>query len=149
MKLDQKDYQIMEILKNNARLTNKEIAKKVKLPITTVHHRIKRLEENNIINKNFKLNFNYSKLRKTFLFYILVTVNYNVITGHKIDQAEIARKIKHLEGTEEVSIVTGDTDIILKVRMSSVDELNKYITEKLRNIEGIDKTKTMLVLNNF
>ena len=148
MKLDQKDYQIMEILKNNARLTNKEIAKKVKLPITTVHHRIKRLEENNII-KNFTVNFNYSQLGKTILAFILVTVNYNVITGHKIDQAEIASKIKQLEGTEEVSIVTGGTDIILKVRMSSVDELNKYITEKLRNIEGIDKTKTMLVLNNF
>jgi len=148
MKMDQKDIQIIEILKSNARLTIKEIAKKVKLPITTVHNRIKKLELNSII-KNFTINLNYQELGKPLLALILVTVNYNVVTGHKIDQAEIARKIKHLEGTEEVSIVTGDTDIILKVRMSSVDELNKYITEKLRNIEGIDKTKTMLVLNNF
>ena len=148
MKIDQKDIQIIEILKSNARLTTKDIAKKVKLPITTVHNRIKKLEINNII-KNFTINLNYQELGKPLLALILVTVNYNVVTGHKIDQAEIARKIKHLEGTEEVSIVTGDTDIILKVRMSSVDELNKYITEKLRNIEGIDKTKTMLVLNNF
>ena len=146
--MDQKDIQIIEILKSNARLTIKEIAKKVKLPITTVHNRIKKLELNSII-KNFTINLNYQELGKPLLALILVTVNYNVVTGHKIDQAEIARKIKHLEGTEEVSIVTGDTDIILKVRMSSVDELNKYITEKLRNIEGIDKTKTMLVLNNF
>ena len=58
MKIDQKDIQIIEILKSNARLTTKDIAKKVKLPITTVHNRIKKLEINNII-KNFTINLNY------------------------------------------------------------------------------------------
>lgn len=148
MKLDEKDKQILEILKKNARLTTKEIAKIVKLPITTVHNRIKKLENNKIIT-NFTVNLNYNELGKPILAFILVTVNYNLISEKKIDQEELAKKIKFLEGTEDVSIVTGDTDIIVKVRLSSVDELSSYITKKLRNLEGIDKTRTLIVLKYF
>src|SRR3989344_435648 len=148
MKLDEKDKQILEILKKNARLTTKEIAKIVKLPITTVHNRIKKLENNKIIT-NFTVNLNYNELGKPILAFILVTVNYNIKSEKKIDQEELAKKIKYLEGTEDVSIVTGDTDIIVKVRLSSVDELSSYITKKLRNLEGIDKTRTLIVLKYF
>jgi len=148
MKLDEKDKQILEILKKNARLTTKEIAKIVKLPITTVHNRIKKLENNKIIT-NFTVNLNYNELGKPILAFILVTVNYNIKSEKKIDQEELAKKIKFLEGTEDVSIVTGDTDIIVKVRLSSVDELSSYITKKLRNLEGIDKTRTLIVLKYF
>ena len=148
MKLDEKDKQILEVLKKNARLTTKEIAKIVKLPITTVHNRIKKLENNKIIT-NFTVNLNYNELGKPILAFILVTVNYNLISEKKIDQEELAKKIKFLEGTEDVSIVTGDTDIIVKVRLSSVDELSSYITKKLRNLEGIDKTRTLIVLKYF
>lgn len=146
MKLDHKDLQILGILEDNARLTNKEIAKKVKLPITTVHHRIKRLQENNII-KNFTVNLNYIELGRSIEAEILVSVDYKVALGKKFDQAEIAGKIKRLDGTEEVLIVTGETDIMVRVRVASVQELNEFVTMKLRNIEGIDKTRTMLVLN--
>ncbi len=148
MKLDEKDKQILEILKKNARLTTKEIAKIVKLPITTVHNRIKKLENNKIIT-NFTVNLNYNELGKPILAFILVTVNYNLVSEKKIDQEELAKKIKFLEGTEDVSIVTGDTDIIVKVRLSNVDELSNYITKKLRNLEGIDKTRTLIVLKHF
>ena len=43
--------------------------------------------------------------------------------------------------------MTGITDILIKVRIKDIDQLNTFVIDKLRNIEGIDKTQTMLVLS--
>lgn len=146
--IDKKDMKILEILKENSKLTTSQIYKKTNIPITTVHNRIKKLESIGVI-KNFTININYSKINKPILAFILVTVNYNLASGKKIDQEDLAKKIKLLEGSEESFIVSGETDIILKVRVSSIEELNNFILKKLRNIEGIDKTRTTLVLNQL
>ena len=66
--------------------------------------------------------------------------------GRKIKQQEIARQIKKLEGVREVTILTGGLDIIVKVMAKDIDDLNELVTEKLRDIDGVDKTQTMIVL---
>jgi DNA-binding Lrp family transcriptional regulator len=48
-----------------------------------------------------------------------------------------------------VNIVTGGTDLIVKVRVKDVEELNEFVINKLRSIDGVDKTQTLIVLNNF
>ncbi|MEK6974325.1 MAG: Lrp/AsnC family transcriptional regulator [Nanoarchaeota archaeon] len=148
MEIDQKDKSVLEALKQNARLTTKEIAKKVRLPITTVHNRIKKLEKLGVI-KNYTLNLNYHKLGKPILAYILISVNYTMPNGNKINQENIAMQISKLEGVEETSIVTGVTDIFAKVRVASIEELNDLLIKRLRNIDGVDKTQTFMALNTF
>ena len=51
---------------------------------------------------------------------------YVLPNGEKISQEEVAKKIKRL-GAEEVSLVTGGTDIIVKFRVKDVDELNDFV----------------------
>ena len=71
----------------------------------------------------------------------------NLPDGKKLRQEDIAKTIKRLEEVEEVNIMTGITDILIKVRVKDIDQLNTFVIDKLRNIEGIDKTQTMLVLS--
>ena len=44
--IDEKDQLILEVLKENSTLSTSKIAKSTKIPITTVHNRIKKLEKN-------------------------------------------------------------------------------------------------------
>ena len=44
-------------------------------------------------------------------------------------------------------MVTGGTDILLKVAVKNIDELNEFVTERLRTIGGINKTRTMVILS--
>jgi DNA-binding Lrp family transcriptional regulator len=46
-------------------------------------------------------------------------------------------------------MVTGGTDILIKIRVENIDELNNFVTIYLRNIEGIEKTRTMVILNEI
>ena len=48
-----------------------------------------------------------------------------------------------------MSIVTGGTDLIIKVRAKDVGELNDFVIKKLRSIDGVDKTQTAIVLQEF
>ena len=145
MKLDPKDLTILDMLKADAKLTTSQIAKRTGIPITTVHNRIKKLEELGIV-KGYTVVLDYEKLGKGVAAYILISVVYRTPTGVRVAQEDVAKEIKGI-GAEEVSIVAGGTDIIAKVRAKDVNELNDFVIRKLRNIDGVDKTQTMIVLS--
>jgi len=147
MTLDEKDIKVLNALVENSKARTSQLSKKLRMPITTVHNRIKKLEKEGII-KNYTIIPDYKKLDKGVLSYILVTVMYMLPNGEKISQENVAKKIKSL-GAEEVSIVTGGTDIVVKVRVKDVDELNDFVIKKLRTVEGVDKTQTLIVLSGF
>ncbi|MBW2972936.1 Lrp/AsnC family transcriptional regulator [Candidatus Woesearchaeota archaeon] len=146
MALDEKDLQVLEELKQNAKRTTSQISKRINLPITTVHNRIKKLEKMGII-KRYTVDIDYKKLDKPIAAYVLVSVIYMLPSGIKIGQEDVAKEIKGLAGIESVEIMAGGTDILVKVRVKDVEELNDFIVRQLRKVEGVDKTQTMVVLS--
>ena len=144
--MDKKDEKILELLRENSKLTTHQISKKTLIPITTVHNRIKKLEKEGIIKK-YTLELDNKKLGKTIAAYVHITVDYRLLKELKMSQQELAKKIKQVESVEEAAMVTGGTDIVIKVRAGDIDELDEFVTKKLRNIGGIEKTQTMVILN--
>ena len=50
--IDEKDKRIIEVLREDSSLTTRQIAKKTRVPITTVHHRVRKLKEDGFIMKS-------------------------------------------------------------------------------------------------
>lgn len=65
-----------------------------------------------------------------------------MIEEAKTSQHEVAAKLRKYSVVEGVAMITGASDIILKVRVGSIEELDKFVTVELRNIHGIEKTQT-------
>jgi DNA-binding Lrp family transcriptional regulator len=147
MELDKTDLRILEELSMNSKQTTSKLGKKLNIPITTIHNRIKKLEKEKII-LSYGISLDYKKLGKPLTVFILLTVNYLLPNGRKTSEEEIAKKIKTLN-VEEVSIVTGSTDLIVKLRVTDIDQLNDFVGKKLRSIDGVDKAQTLMVLNTF
>lgn len=145
--ISKKDLLILEILEKNTKTSTKEITEKTGIPQTTVHNRIKRMEKMGII-KGYKAILDKKKLGKAIGAYVLITVSYPQDTK-KDFQSDIAKKIAEMPEVEELSIITGETDIILKLFVNDTDELNDFVTRKLRTIEGIDKTRTCVILKQL
>lgn len=145
IKLDDKDLKILELLRANARMTTNEMSKKLEMPQTTIHNRIKRMKQSGII-KRFTIDLDRKKIGKGLQAYILCTVSYRTSRGQKISQYKVAQMIEALPEVEDVSIVTGEIDLIVKVALGDVDELNDFVISKLRDIDGIEKTVTSVVL---
>ncbi len=144
--LDEKDLQILDELQENCKITIKKLAKRVHAPITTVYAKVKRLEKLGLI-KAYRAILDYKKLGLKTSAFILVSFSYEVGERKKITQREVVKKIAMLPEVQEAHIVTGNWDIILKVRVRDVDELGKFVVDKLRMIEGVEKTLTCVILD--
>ena len=143
--LDQKDIQILDLIQENCKLSVKEVARKVGLPITTAHARIKRMEKLGLV-KSYKAVLDAKKLGLNVTAFIFISFSYKSEEG-EISQREVARKIAAFSEVQEVHIITGDWDMVLKVKLRNVDELGSFVVDKLRMVKGVDKTLTCVVLD--
>jgi DNA-binding Lrp family transcriptional regulator len=146
--MDLKDLEIIECLKKDASLSVRQISNKTKIPITTVHHRIKALKKNKVIKKT-TIELDNEKMGLELSAYILVTAFSSFGSGEKVSQKKICKEISKFSGIELIDIVTGETDIIIKARVKNIKELNKLILDKIREVPGVDKTVTLTVMQEF
>lgn len=135
--LDKKDESILFELKKNARDTTKNIGKAVKIPRITVHDRINKMVKNGII-KSFTIIPDYKKIGLSCTAFIFVSFQSDV----NISQRELAKRIAILPNVFEVHIISGEYDLLIKVRGISLEEIGKLIVDKLRLIKGVGGTLT-------
>jgi len=145
-KLDEKDKKILEILKDHAEYTTRQIAKKTLLPITTIHNRIRKLKQEGVIKK-FTVIPDYNKVDKGFLVYILISVNLPILKQKKKTQYDIAKELRGFYFTERVDIVSGGTDLVATVRVKDVAEFDKVLLSKLQQVEGVENTRSLIVIH--
>jgi DNA-binding Lrp family transcriptional regulator len=148
-KLDEKDFQILRILENNCKLHTKTISKEVKSPITTVFSRIKRLEKLGIIKK-YKAILDAEKLNKGTTAFILIEFFFQRDIGvlKRENLADhIYKKLAKLKEIQDLHIITGRWDVLLKVKVKDVKAVGDFVLNKLKMIEGIETTYTLMVLD--
>jgi len=83
LKIDIKDQKILSLLDNNSRLSNSQIAKKVRLSKPTVEYRINRLEKNKVIFQYYTI-INFTKLGYSQYKIYFKFQNTNLETEQKI-----------------------------------------------------------------
>jgi len=133
MKLDDKDMDILSLLKKNAKSTTQQISRELNIPITTVHNRIKKLESSGIIEK-YTIILNHKKLGKTISARLMIRVT------KLADQFKICNEVLNLESVEKVYQITGVNDI---------EALHSLIMTQLRTMPEIRNTNATIVLKEF
>ena len=143
--IDEKDWRILEVLKEHGDYTTRQIAKKTLLPATTIHHRIKKLKEEKIIRK-FSIDLAPEKVDKGFMAYVLVSVSLPILKQKKKTQHDLIKEMRSFYFIERADIVSGGTDIVVIIRAKDVEEFNKVLLGKLQLLEGIEKTQSLIVI---
>jgi DNA-binding Lrp family transcriptional regulator len=145
IKLDDKDVGILALIQENSKLTAKQIAKKINAPITTVFAKTKRMEELGVI-KEYRAILAPEKLSSGTAAFILASVSYRTKADDApISQRVVAEEIAKFPEVQEVHIITGDWDLLIKLRAENVDAIGKFVVDKLRLIKGLEKTLTCMV----
>jgi Lrp/AsnC family transcriptional regulator, leucine-responsive regulatory protein len=145
VKLDEKDLAILTVIQEDSKLSAKQIAKKVGAPLTTVFAKMKRMEEQGVI-KGYRAIVAPEKLGAGTSAFILASVSYrSKADGAPVSQRTVAEEIARFAEVQEVHIITGDWDLLVKLRAQSVDAVGKFVVDKLRLISGLEKTLTCMV----
>jgi len=139
--MDEKDLLIIDALKKDASLSVAKLAITTNLPSTTVYNRLKKLRDNGII-KNYTINIDKDRVFGNILGIILIKAS-------NTDQRQIVQKLLEHPSVENAAIMTGNTDIVIRIRVKSIEDLNKFILDYLRKIRGIQDSTTMISLEYY
>ena len=135
--LDEKDRKILEIIQKNARISNAELGRQVKLAASAVSERLKKLEDRRVIlGYETKLDKREVGLSVT-AFIAIKTSNY----GGGAD--ELLAKIPQVL---EVYDIAGEDTYMVKVCIRDTVDLSRLIRKEIRTIPDIVSTKTTIVL---
>jgi len=144
-KLDEKDLAILAFIQRNCKLTARQIARKIGSPITTVFAKIKRMEKLGVI-KEYKAILDSQKLNCSTTAFILASVSYRTKDNEQLfSQRDVAKDIAKFPEVQEVHIITGDWDLLVKLKAENVDAVGIFVIDKLRLVKGIEKTLTCMV----
>ena len=147
-KLDEKDLLILALIQRNCKLTARQIASEIDSPITTVFAKTKRMEKLGII-KEYKAILDSQKLNSSTTAFILASVSYRIKNDETlISQRDIAEKIAKFPEIQEVHIIAGDWDLLMKLKAENVDTVGIFVIDKLRRVKGIEKTLTCMVFES-
>ncbi|CAM1354909.1 MULTISPECIES: Lrp/AsnC family transcriptional regulator [Tenacibaculum] len=136
--LDEIDHQILDILIENARTPFTDIAKKLLVSAGTIHVRVKKMEDEGIIQGS-TLTLNYEKMGYSFIAHVGIFLEKTSMTQHVLDNLRLIPNVT-------VAYVTaGKYNIFCKVRAKNTNDA-KDIIYRIDDVHGVNRTETMIAL---
>jgi Lrp/AsnC family transcriptional regulator, leucine-responsive regulatory protein len=141
MKIDGTDLRILTELQQDSSLTNLELAKRVHLSPSPCLTRVKALEASGVIGGYVAL-VNPKLLGLNLSVFISISLKEQ----SKSALAEFEQRIAEHDEVMECYLMTGDSDYLIRVAVSDITALEKFILEQLTPIPGIEKIRSSFAL---
>ena len=138
-KVDNVDLKILEILMQDAKKPYTEVAKRVFVSGGTVHVRMNKMEEAGIVEKN-TLKVNYAKLGYDITAFIGIFLQKSELYDFVLGQ------LKAIPEVTNVHYTTGNYSMFIRVHCKDTGHLKEVLHDKIQKVEGIERTDTMISL---
>jgi DNA-binding Lrp family transcriptional regulator len=139
--VDSKDIQIINLLQKNARMPISELAQQVSLSDTPCLRRIKKLEQEGVI-QGYHAAINRQKVGLSILVYAFVRLAVNSQKhGDSFEQA-----VATLDNVLECSVISGSYDYLLKIAAKDLESYERFAKQSLGNIAAIAAIDSTVVL---
>jgi Lrp/AsnC family transcriptional regulator, leucine-responsive regulatory protein len=136
--LDRRDLEIVAALQEDARATYSDIARRVGLSPSSVHERVRKLEQSGAI-RGYR-----AEVDPEFLG-LFVTALVSVMPLDPTQPDDLPDRVKEFDEIEDCYSVAGAENYILKVRTGTTGELEELL-RRLREKAGV-QTRTTVVLS--
>ena len=138
--MDEIDLRILRMLSDNARMTFSELADQVGLSAPSTADRVRRLEERGIL-LGYSTQVSPEAIGLGMTAFISVTLTGN--DGRRGFLSGVAA----LTEVVECHHIAGDDDYLLKVHVDGTRGLESFISDRLKAIRGVGRTRTTVVLS--
>jgi Lrp/AsnC family leucine-responsive transcriptional regulator len=137
--LDAVDTQLLTLLAADARTSLKSLGTAVGLSGPSVADRIARLTERGVI-RDFTVDIDWALLGVPMLAHI------SLLTDKSSHIETIVRDLRSIPQVEEISIVTGSTDLLVRARVADLTQLRQLLVEHIWPIAGVQRVETTLAV---
>ena len=135
--MDDVDTAILRSLIKNSRISLSQMSKEIDVPDATISNRLKKLE--NEVIKRYTVILDWHKIGLDITTIIIIQTESEL---HESVKEELSK----LDEVSEVYSVSGEYDILIKVWVSNIEELNKLMNTKIRSIDGVEDLTEMIVM---
>ena len=136
--IDERDVTILRALQEDARATFHDIAERVGLAASTVHDRVRKLEQTGVI-RGYRAEVDPEALA------LFVTAMVSVMPLDPKQPDDLPERVQEFPEIESCHSVAGDESYILKVRTRTTGELEDFL-RRVREKAGV-QTRTTVVLS--
>ena len=137
--VDKTDLKILEILIQDAKKPFTEVAKKVFVSQGTVHVRMNKMQEAGIVEKT-TLKINYAKLGFDITAFIGIYLEKSAL------YEKVLEKLKQIPEVTNIHYTTGNYSMFVKIHCRDTNHLKEVLHDKMQQVEGIERTETMISL---
>ncbi|MDI3320523.1 Lrp/AsnC family transcriptional regulator [Pinibacter soli] len=138
--LDKIDLQILNIIQANAKISNADLAKEVKMAPSAVLERVRKLEQKEVI-KGYTTQIDPLAVKQTMLAFIFIRTSVGFACS-----TNAATLLAALPEVQEVHHIAGEDCFLIKVRTADSSSLMRLMRDELRKIPEVSSTKTTIVL---
>ena len=139
------EIEILKILENNARVSNREIADMLNISVEEVEKTIEKLENEGVILK-YKTLINWEKVGVEEV-YAIIDVRVNLTREKGYD--DIAKRIAKFPEVHAVRLVSGDYDFQVVVKGKSLKDISFFVADKISTIPEVRDTVTHFLLRTY
>jgi Lrp/AsnC family leucine-responsive transcriptional regulator len=139
--LDTIDKKLINLLQQDSKQTTKQLSLQLNLSVTAVYERVKKLENQKVIEKYVAI-VNKNKIEKSFL----VFCHIKLMQHSKEYLNTFEYEVLKLEEVSECFHVSGDYDYILKIYVKDMDAYRNFVVTKLTAIKHIGSTHSTFTI---
>ncbi|MFT5112093.1 MAG: Lrp/AsnC family leucine-responsive transcriptional regulator [Parasphingorhabdus sp.] len=142
--LDHLDRKIIQELKNDARISNVELAKRVGLSQSPCWTRVKNLETSGVIS-GYRAVISQKALGKREI--MMVQVSMDRHDDKSFSKAE--SMIKALPEVLEAHLCAAEFDFLIKISIKDTREFEQFLKQKIYKIPGIKNVRSILCIRDI
>ncbi|MBP3038617.1 Lrp/AsnC family transcriptional regulator [Bacillaceae bacterium Marseille-Q3522] len=146
MKLTNTEIELAEILEDNARLTNEDLAKMTGLSVEETTKAIKKLEDLNVIVCHTSV-INWAKVDGHEGVTAMIDVKVTPKRGVGFD--EVAERIYRFPEVKSLYLMSGAYDLSVVIEGNSMNDVARFVSEKLSTVESVISTTTHFILKKY
>lgn len=135
--LDDVDLALLQLLATDARASQRRLARELGMSAPAIGERIARLERTGVI-RGYSVVLDWGATGFPVVIYLAITA----AQGH--DLGPIMAAVSQLAEVESVTVVTGELDLLARLRVRDYADLRTVLLEKVWQISGVQRTETYL-----
>lgn len=140
--IDKKSMKILKILQEKARIPNAEVSRQVGLAPSAVLERIRKMENQGVID-GYEVRLNPERFNRKQVAFI------EVMAQPDAHIPDLGQKLTSITDVLEVHYVAGNDGFLLKVRTSDTASLGELLHQKINSIDEVLSTRTITVLSTL
>jgi len=144
MSLSKTDIKILQLLQQDARITNQHLADEIGLSASPTWRKVRKLEEDEVI-QGYRAVLNRKKIGLNVMVFVRVTID----SHSEAEARRFEQEVMALDNVVSCYSIGGDADFLLQVVAADMDAYAEFAMSVIRRLPGIKEMQSMFVLKEI